>query len=204
LSALHASPPAAGDAVAWLAAHLAAVDHVLAPAAARLRPDDPALEEHAHNAHRVQVQLRLLELASAGGRIRSGTPSPPVVADLARELAEHTRLERRLVAILTEALPAAEMDDLADRYLDAVRGGPTRAHPWGVHRGPLERLTFTFGRIRDHLLDVMDARVVPLPRAPHRPPKPAGRWGQYLLGVASHDTSAGDRGGTRAGTDRAP
>ena len=45
----------------------------------------------------------------------------------------------------------------------------------------LERVAPFATELRDRVMDTMDGRHVPLPRPPVEP-RPAGRWGSYLLG----------------------
>ena len=58
---------------------------------------------------------------------------------------------------------------------------PTRPHPHLPHRGITGAIAFRVDAVRDRVLDTMDSRHVPLPRAPHESRTP-GRWGSYLLG----------------------
>jgi hypothetical protein len=62
---------------------------------------------------------------------------------------------------------------------------PTRPHPHTPHRGVLGAAAFRVDAWRDRVLDTMDGRHVPAPRAPRQSVAP-GRWGNYLLGEMDH------------------
>ena len=70
---------------------------------------------------------------------------------------------------------------LADGYLEAFVKAPTRPHPHLPHHGVAGGIAFRVDAVRDHLLDTMDGRHVPLPRQA-REPRTSGRWSSYLLG----------------------
>jgi hypothetical protein len=170
------------DAVVWLSAHLTAMEHVVYPVMATLLTDHQKdLDRQRAASRRMHRGLRLLEQRCAGdGLIRidslGGRPDRLLVM-----MDEHAARERDLLARLVEALDEQATSSLAVRYDDAVRHGPTRPHPHGPHRGQLGRLTYAFDAVRDHLLDILDSRHVPLPKdAP--PQRKVGRWGRYLLG----------------------
>lgn len=179
---LTGSDVAVMDAVVWLSAHLTAMEHVVYPVMATLltdRQQELALQRAA--TRRMHRGLRLLEQRCAGdGLIRvdssAGRPDRLLVM-----MDEHAASERELLARLAEALDEQTTSSLAARYSDAVRHGPTRPHPHGPHRGRLGRLTYGFDARRDHLLDILDSRHVPLPKDTPRQ-RSVGRWGRYLLG----------------------
>jgi hypothetical protein len=170
------------DAVVWLSAHLTAMEHVVYPVMATLLTDHQEdLDRQRAASRRMHRGLRLLEQRRAGdGLIRidslGGRPDR-----LLMMMDEHAARERELLARLVEALDEQAVSSLAVRYDDAVRHGPTRPHPHGPHRGQLGRLTYAFDAVRDHLLDILDSRHVPLPKDAPRQRK-VGRWGRYLLG----------------------
>jgi hypothetical protein len=175
------------DAVVWLSAHLTAMEHVVYPVMATLLTDHQKdLDRQRAASRRMHRGLRLLEQRCAGdGLIRidslGGRPDRLLVM-----MDEHAASERELLARLVEALDEQATSSLAVRYDDAVRHGPTRPHPHGPHRGQLGRLTYAFDAVRDHLLDILDSRHVPLPKDAPRQRK-VGRWGRYLLGGIDPD-----------------
>jgi hypothetical protein len=75
---------------------------------------------------------------------------------------------------------------VAARYERSVAAGPTRPHPHTPHGAVAARIAFTVDRLRDRVMDVLDARHVPIP-APRRAPRPSGKWGSYLLGSMHPD-----------------
>jgi hypothetical protein len=170
------------DAVVWLSAHLTAMEHVVYPVMATFLTDHQKdLDRQRAATRRMHRGLRLLEQRCAGdGLIRidslGGRPDRLLVM-----MDEHAARERELLARLVEALDEQAASSLAVRYDEAVRHGPTRPHPHGPHRGQLGRLAYAFDAVRDHLLDTLDSRSVPLPKDAPRKRK-VGRWGRYLLG----------------------
>jgi hypothetical protein len=181
------------DAIAWLSAHLAAAEHVLYPEFGRVRPGGHATLDLRRGTHRLLLRLRAFEQACAGGPVPPGTSMAAVRDDLVDALVEHVAAEHVLIGELLAQLSEEGAMLLAARYEAAFCQGPTRPHPHGAHRGPLEPVTFAFDVVRDRVLDVLDARAVPVPRAPRRPARRLGRWGRYLLGasVDSETTAPG-------------
>jgi hypothetical protein len=176
-----ADPPVM-DAVVWLSAHLAAMELIVYPVMATTLTDhQDELERQRAATRRMHRGLRLVEQRYAGdglSRVDSVGARPDRLAVM---MEQHAARERTLLAHLAEALDEPTASSLAMRYEEAVRHGPTRPHPHGPHRGRLGRLTYAFDAIRDHLLDILDSRHVPLPKdAP--PQRKVGRWGRYLLG----------------------
>jgi hypothetical protein len=170
------------DAVVWLSAHLAAMELIVYPVmATRLTDHQDELERQRAATRRMHRGLRSTEQRYAGDgliRVDSVRARPDRLLVM---MEQHAARERALLAHLAEALDEQTASSLAVRYDEAVRHGPTRPHPHGPHRGRLGRLTYAFDAMRDHLLDILDSRHVPLPKdAP--PQRKVGRWGRYLLG----------------------
>lgn len=183
LLALTDSPPRPDEAVAWLSAHLAAVQTVIYPTLAGTDTNAELLGEQLHATRDLLAHTRTLELAAAGGAIPSGTSTAHLREHLVDHLSAHSAAEHALLAALTDHLDDDELDRLTERYDQALRRGPTRPHPWGRHTGTLGRVRFTLDALRDRVLDVLDARPVPIPRRPRRPARAAGAWGAYALGA---------------------
>ena len=183
LSALTDSPPRLSDAVAWLGAHLAAVEHVVYPAAGAAGTDDELLADARDATHQLLLLTRELELVCSGGAVPRGLSPSRLRDEMVEALVSHAADERTLVGDLLDRCDDAACTALARRYADAIRRGPTRPHPWGPHGGRLESLTFLFDRLRDRVLDLLDARPVPVPRRPRRPARAENAWSAYLLGA---------------------
>jgi hypothetical protein len=174
------------DAVVWLSAHLTAMEHVVYPfMRANVPTERTELDEQRRLTRRIQRVLRLLEQRYAGdGSARPGS-SERLRGELTALMTEHETGERALLARLSDTVTDETMLTLVDRYDQAIGHGPTRPHPHGPHRGRLGRLTYAFDAARDHILDVLDSRHIPLPRT-SVPRRQVGRWGRYLLGGADY------------------
>jgi hypothetical protein len=128
------------------------------------------------------VVLRRLEQVAAGD-----VHAPRGAADLLRSqlltlLADHASTEYVPVEELARILGPDGTEAVAARYDHAMVHGPTRPHPHAPHGVVVvERIAFAVDRVRDRVLDVLDARHVPIP-TPRRAPRPQGRWSSYALG----------------------
>ncbi|HVB27744.1 MAG TPA: hypothetical protein VNE21_07525 [Mycobacteriales bacterium] len=175
------------EAVTWLSAQLAATEHVLQPAIAHHLPDQAArLRALRRSSHALHRTLRALEQHAAGDGLRPRASVTGLRHQLWTALGEHAALEHDLLDRLASVVGSDTTHALARRYEHGLQHGPTRPHPHGAHRGPLERLTYAFDSARDHILDVLDSRHVPIPRR-RRAPKPPGPWGTYLIGTPQPD-----------------
>jgi len=172
------------DAVVWLSAHLTAMEHVVYPfMRANLPTERVELDEQRRLSRRIQRVLRLLEQGWAGDGSAPRGSGDRLRAELTALMDEHEKGESALLARLSDTVTDEAGLALAERYDQAIGHGPTRPHPHGPHRGWLGRLTYAFDAARDHILDVLDSRHVPLPRT-SRPRRQVGPWGGYLLGSA--------------------
>jgi len=172
------------DAVVWLSAHLTAMEHVVYPFASVNLPEERAdLDKQRRLTRRMQRVLRSLEQLWAGDALARSDSSDRLRDQLSLLMAEHEELEDALLDRLSANITDEAGMALAERYDRAIGHGPTRPHPYGPRQGKLGRLIYAFDAARDHILDVLDSRHVPLPRTP-QPPRPVGRWGRYLLGRA--------------------
>jgi len=170
------------DAVVWLSAHLAAVGRVVAPVATRrLGESAAALREGHRRDLELERMLRIAERRYSGDVLASGLDGERIRSAIAARLDAHAELEHARLAALADLLDDAEQHQLAEAYLDALVKAPTRPHPHLPHHGVTGGIAFRVDAVRDRLLDTMDSRHVPVPRAPHETRRP-GRWGSYLLG----------------------
>jgi len=169
------------DAVVWLSAHLSAMEHVVYPIVRTNLPTNrERLDEQRRLTRRIQRTLRYLEQQWAGDGLAPPDPGDLLPRQLTVLIAEHEKGEEALLTSLS-GITDEVAQDLVERYDRAIGHGPTRPHPHGPHGGRLGRLTYAFDAARDHILDVLDSRHIPLPRA-RRPQRPVGRWGRYVLG----------------------
>ena len=157
-------------AVICLSAHLAAFEVVVEPALLRTGSTRAELRGvDALHAYLGRV-LRVLERRASGEVAASGLDRARTCQEAADLTRRAGRLEDRLLVTLAARLDGAAAQELADRYLRALHSGPTRPHPTSRHNRVLRRVNAW----RDHALDVMDARQVPLGR-PDRPHVVTGR-----------------------------
>ncbi|HET7311113.1 MAG TPA: hypothetical protein VFJ17_07285 [Mycobacteriales bacterium] len=170
------------DAIVWLSAHLAAVARTIRPVASR-RLDEPAavLRDITRRDVELERMLRIAERRHSGDALAAGLDTARLRRSLLERLTTHAEAEHARLAALGERLSVDEQRALADSYLDALAKAPTRPHPHLPHDGVVGAIAFRVEAVRDRLLDTMDGRHVPLPRAPHESRTP-GRWGSYLLG----------------------
>lgn len=178
---LEGSDAATMDAVVWLSAHLSAMEHVVYPAMTASLTDQTELARQRALTRRLYSRLRLLERRCAGDGQIAGRRVEDLRDRLLATMDTNAALEHALLDRLRGTLGDEATASLATRYDDALRRGPTRPHPHGPHRGRLGRLTYTLDALRDHVLDVLDSRDLPLPQSVLSP-REVGLWGRYLLG----------------------
>jgi hypothetical protein len=170
------------DAVAWLSAHLAAVGRTIGPVATRRLGESAVILREGHRRDlELERMLRIAERRHSGDVLASGLDIERLRTSIVSRLDSHAELEHRRLAALADLLDDDEQRQLAESYLDALVKAPTRPHPHLPHRGISGAIAFRVDAVRDRLLNTMDSRHVPLPRAPHETRRP-GRWGSYLLG----------------------
>lgn len=170
------------DVVAWLSAHIAALDRAVYPVAKRALTDGPqVVAKHREITGRLTRTLRVIERHHSGDVLASGLNSDRLFESLGTLVEEHHIAESLLVDRLVDSLSAADQSALIASYESALQHAPTRPHPH-LSRGGL---MFRVDGLRDRILDAMDGRHVPVPRLTKDHIKP-GRWGSYLLGQ-QHD-----------------
>jgi hypothetical protein len=178
-------------AVTWAAAHLAAVEHVLFPAASRVLADG---RERVHDQtavdHRLQLVLWQLDRRLTGDVHLRSVPVQALEDDVRRALEAHARCEHALLDALSAALPPEQQDDLREQLATAMLRSPTRPHPDTRHGRLGGGLAFWFDGVVDRVRDSLDSRSVP---TPHRAPvtRPVTRWGAYALGTVVERATPG-------------
>src|SRR3954469_20174222 len=181
-AALTAGASSPLDAVVWLSAHLAAVGRAITPVATRRLGETAAVRREAYRRElELERMLRIAERRHSGDVLASGLDAERLRTSILSRLDAHAEIEHARLAALADVLDDEEQRALADAYLDALRKGPTRPHPHLPHRGLGGAIAFRVNAVRDHLLDTLDGRHIPLPRVRHEA-RPPGRWGSYLLG----------------------
>jgi hypothetical protein len=172
------------DVVAWLSAHIAAIERAVYPVVRHELPDGQrAIAQQREITARLTRTLRVVERHHSGDVLASGLSAERLVTNLHALIEEHHVAETQLLDRLVTVLSDAEQRALVDSYDSALEHAPTRPHPH-LSRGGL---MFRLDGLRDRILDAMDGRHVPVPRLtkPHIIP---GRWGSYFLGQP-HDES---------------
>jgi hypothetical protein len=166
------------DVVAWLSAHVAALERSVHPVARHVLPDgDQMVAKNREIAGRLTRTLRVVERRYSGDVLASGLNSDRLFDSLRSLVDEHHVAEGELVDRLLVALSADGQAALIKSYESALEHAPTRPHPH-LHRGGL---MFRLDGLRDRILDAMDGRHVPVPRLARHHVTP-GRWGSYFLG----------------------
>jgi hypothetical protein len=179
---LETAGTAALDVVAWLSAHVAALNRSVYPVAKKALPDGSAVvAKNREIVGRLTRTLRVVERHYSGDALASGLNAERLFESLRTLVAEHHLAEGQLVDRLTESLSAPDQKALIASYESALEHAPTRPHPHLSRSG----LVFRIDGLRDRILDAMDGRHVPVPRLTKEHIKP-GRWGSYLLGQ-QHD-----------------
>jgi hypothetical protein len=173
------------DVVAWLCAHIAALNRSVYPAAKRALPDgNKVVANNREITGRLTRTLRVVERRHSGDALASGLSSERLFANVRALVEEHHIAEAKLVEALVKTLNPEDQAALIRSYTSALEHAPTRPHPH-LSRGGL---MFWADSLRDRILDAMDGRHVPVPRFTKEHIKP-GRWGSYLLGQ-QHDRDA--------------
>ncbi len=149
------------DAIAWLSEHLATLDRVIYPVAARHLPAaSAALHSQRHLSRTLALLLRRLHAQLDG----DGATAAEDVASLRRAvlaaLREHTAGDREMTAELRAALTAQQWQDLTGRYTSRLQRGPTRPHPHTPRTGLSGRLAYRVSALVDRTLDVLDSRAI--------------------------------------------
>jgi len=128
--------PAANSlvAVTWASAHLAAVEKVLYPLAARTLPGgrDRVRAQVAVD-HRLQQVLWQLDRRLTGDVHLRAIPVDVLEAEVRRALHEHATGERSLVTDVQAVLRPRQRRALDDGLARAMLRGPTRPHPHTRH-----------------------------------------------------------------------
>jgi hypothetical protein len=175
------------DAVVWLSAHIAAVDHAVYPVVRRTLPDGrQVVTEHREIAARLSHTLRAAERHHSGDGLATEMSPDRLASELRSLVTEHRTAETALLVRLSDALSDDAQSALIESYESALGHGPTRPHPH-MHGGGL---IFWLDSLRDRILDTMDGRHVPMPKVTKEHVTP-GRWGAYLLGQP-HDQAHRD------------
>src|SRR3954447_5764907 len=181
-AALTAGASSPLDAVVWLSAHLAAVGRAITPVATRRLGETAAVRREAHRRDlELERMLRIAERRHSGDVLASGLDSERLRTSIIARVDAHAQIEHARLAALADLLDEDEQRRLAEAYLDALVKAPTPPHPHPPPHGVAGAIAFRVDAVRDRLLDTMDSRHVPLPRAPRETRTP-GRWGSYLLG----------------------
>lgn len=168
-------------AVAWAATHLAAVERVLYPVAARVLPDGRRrVRTQLSWDRRLHKALWRLDRRLTGDVHSALEPVDLLEQDVLDALQQHAAAERSLVTELEQLLDADARRELLQRLDDAVEQAPTRPHPDTPHTRLTDGLLFRLDALGDRWRDLMDNRPVPTPRR-RRPALRPGRWGSYLM-----------------------
>jgi hypothetical protein len=176
------------DVVSWLSAHIAAYEHVVYPVIRHTLNNGRALVD-GDRAVVVKLAraLRMKERHHSGDTLARGLSSERLDSRLAELVDQHQKLQASLLDKLEAALDDTGLSKLHASYTSALQHAPTRPHPHLTSGG----LLFRLDALRDRILDTMDGRHVPIPKAPKVRVIP-GRWGSWLLGQQNDDVTTPD------------
>jgi hypothetical protein len=175
------SPPL--DAVVWMCAHLAALEHVVHRELSR-SCDGPDVNRFRRSSLQLERTLRTVEQLACGDALTLNVDAAAVRHNLIAQLKAQAEHEHRLLDRLSECMPVAEQRHLVANYERALAQAPTRPHPHAPHGRMLGWLAFRLNGPRDRLMDTLDSRPTPTPHRPRKPIK-STRWGDYFLGVTN-------------------
>jgi len=162
--------------IAWVSAHLSAVDRVLLPLArAHLHLSQRTVDAHRRGARQIHHLIRHLESHYSRNAVASGGGSPQMRARLGDLIRAQAAAEAGLGAAIEAELDQVAALAAAVAYQRALEVGPTRPHPHAPHAVVLVTLAYHLNAARDHVLDTLDSRPVP-PTAPRRGEVRADRW----------------------------
>jgi hypothetical protein len=178
---------------AFLAAtsrHLAAIEAVVVGRVRHTVPQgEKVAREYLHAARRLELTLTLIKGRLYGEAYAVHLKWPELWEEVHPRLAEHNRIERRMVADLIRYDDPMHVDGLARRVFDAETHGPTRPHPRLPHTGLLGGVGRRIWALADRFWDAAEGRVIPEPvhPAPHRHDS---LMGQYLVADPKFDAEA--------------
>lgn len=156
------------DAIAWLSEHVATLDRVVYPVAARHLPVAcSALRSQRERSRALALLLRRLHAQLDGDGAAAPEDVPSLRRTVLAALHEHTAGEREMTAELRAALTAAQWQSLAGSYAARLQHGPTRPHPHTPRSGLAGRIAYRVSALVDRVLDVLDSRAArPVPVVP--------------------------------------
>lgn len=176
------------DVVSWLSAHIAAYEHVVYPVIRHQINNGRALvDDDRAVVVKLARALRAKERHHSGDTLARGLSSERLDARLGELVDQHQKLQAVVLEKLEAALDEVDLTNLRTAYTSALQHAPTRPHPHLTSGGMLFRLD----SLRDRILDTMDGRHIPVPKAPRRRIIP-GRWGSWLLGQQHEDVTDPD------------
>jgi hypothetical protein len=171
------------DAVVWMCAHLAALEHVVHREMTRLC-NGPDVNASRSGSFQLERTLRTVEQLACGDALTLNVDGETVRRRLVTQLRAQAEREHRLLDRLSACMPVDEQRRLVADYEGALAHAPTRPHPHAPHGRMLGWLAFRLNGPRDRIMDTLDSRPTPTPHRPRKPVK-STRWGDYLLGVTN-------------------
>jgi hypothetical protein len=164
------------EVVAELTRHLFAMEAAVLPVAAHaLQGQDAQLRSQMDRLRDLEaVQLEL-------DHVRDAEAASALWGQLVKLLEQHRAAENRILSELDSGLDEKTRALVVDRLNRAWLSSPTRPHPHAVRRLSFTRALYRIFGLWDHILDVLDSRVIPqLPAQPKRPAD--SMWDGYVLG----------------------
>jgi hypothetical protein len=141
------------------AAHLAAFQHVVLPAAAdRLPGGTQRAAELRRSGQQLMTVLYWLDRHLTGDARATRWPGENMAQEIGAAVGWYARQERALLDDLARAMDQTRMARLIRSYHQAARYAPTRPHPHLRFHGPLGRVTLRLAGFVDDVRDGTDNR----------------------------------------------
>jgi hypothetical protein len=170
-------------AVAWAAAHLAAVERTVYPAAARALPNGRRrVRSQLACDRRLHLALWRLDRRLTGDANASRHPVGDLEEEVRTAARQHATGELSLVGQLERLLDVEAQRALVQRLDDAVLRAPSRPHPNTPHLRLTDGAVFRLDALVDRWRDLMESRPDATPRRRRAVRRP-GRWGSYLMAM---------------------
>ena len=154
------------DFLATASRHLAAVESTLVPIVRHRLPDGAGrARDLVRQCRRLEVALTQARGKLSGSAYAVRRPWSSLWSDVRRELDATCELERACVESLADELGDDDAE-VAERLTAAETRGPTRAHPYLPHSGPVGRIARGVATRIDAFWDATQGRVPPEPVLP--------------------------------------
>jgi hypothetical protein len=150
------------DAIVWVSAHLAVSYRLLHREAAKVAGLEDLLAQQRRIDRRLERAARILERRHAGDGLVAGLDPRRLRRELLVAIEDHVAGEQLLLERLHGAWPVEHAAEMCASYARLLAGSPTRPHPHMPRRGAAGRVAYRLEAWRDHVLDTLDSRHIPV------------------------------------------